>query len=411
LVHPTGNPNARNAARAFAEAGWLKEVVTTIHFEPSGLLGRVLRAADVGPARTVLQELGRREWHLPPGAKVSTHLRREVLRVALGRMSLPSRLGLRPQQLTDWVYRTLDAHVAREHLDGVGAVYAYEDGAATTFAVAKPRGITCIYELPIAFYRTSRAIQQEEARRFPAFSEALQAAHEPEWKLARKEAEVALSDIILVPSQFVRTSLVDAGVPPEKIHVIPFGSPVEYFQPAPRRDGVFRALFVGRVGPRKGVHYLLEAWAGLKLPDAELLLIGNDEFPEGSIAEHQGRYRHIPSVPHATLNDHYTSASVFVLPSLVEGLPLVLLEAMSCGIPIITTKNAGGLDLITDGVEGFVLDARDTEALKEKILWCYQNPQALAEMGRAARLRAEQLTWLRYRRTLINALKGTVETA
>jgi glycosyltransferase involved in cell wall biosynthesis len=116
-------------------------------------------------------------------------------------------------------------------------------------------------------------------------------------------------------------------------------------------------------------------------------------------------------VPHATLNDHYTSASVFVLPSLVEGLPLVLLEAMSCGIPIITTKNAGGLDLITDGVEGFVLDARDTEALKEKILWCYQNPQALAEMGRAARLRAEQLTWLRYRRTLINALKGTVETA
>jgi glycosyltransferase involved in cell wall biosynthesis len=162
---------------------------------------------------------------------------------------------------------------------------------------------------------------------------------------------------------------------------------------------------VGRVGPRKGVHYLLQAWQQLQLPDAELLLIGINEFPEGWLARSKQVFRYVPSVPHSRLNAYYSAASVLVFPSLVEGFGLVLLEAMACGIPVITTPNTAGPDILTDGVEGFIVPIRDVEALKEKLEWCYRHPQALAEMGQAARQKAEQLTWSQYRQKLASRVQ------
>jgi glycosyltransferase involved in cell wall biosynthesis len=176
---------------------------------------------------------------------------------------------------------SLDRHVAKHHLQDLDAVYAYEDGAATTFQVAKQQGIFCLYDLPIVFYLTSRNIQVEEAERFPELAPALDALQEPAWKLERKQQEIELADRIFVPSSFVQKSLLEAGIKQENISVIPFGAPIDYFHPQPKPDKLFRALFVGRVGPRKGVHYLLQAWQELSFPEAELLLVGMNEFPDG----------------------------------------------------------------------------------------------------------------------------------
>jgi glycosyltransferase involved in cell wall biosynthesis len=322
------------------------------------------------------------------------------MRMALVKTGFSRRFGLSYQGLSDWVYASLDDHVASHHLQGIDAIYAYEDGAAATFSVAKHLGIFCLYDLPIVFYPTSHKIQTEEAERFPELAPALDAIQEPAWKLERKQQEIQLADRIIVPSSFVQNSLLEAGVEPENISVIPFGAPIDYFHPQPKLDNLFRALFLGRVGPRKGVHYLLQAWQELSLPEAELLLVGINEFPEGWLEQCTKGIRHIPSLPHASLNRYYSSANVLVLPSLVEGLALVQLEAMACGIPVITTPNAGGSDIVTDGVEGFIIPIRDVEVLKEKLEWCYRHPDELAQMGRAARCKAEQLTWDLYRQRL-----------
>jgi glycosyltransferase involved in cell wall biosynthesis len=329
-----------------------------------------------------------------------THPWQEVMRLLLVKTGLYRRLGFSYQELVDRIYTSLDRHVAEHHLQGLDAVYAYEDGAATTFQAAKQQGIRCLYDLPIAFYRTSRTLLEQEAERFPDLASALQATQEPTWKLERKEQEIQLADRIFVPSSFVQNSLLEVGVKQENISVIPFGAPIDYFQPQPKEDPRFRALFVGRVGPRKGVHYLFQTWQELKLPESELVLVGINEFPQGWLDRYTENIRHISSLPHASLNQYYSSANVLVLPSLVEGLALVQLEAMACGIPLITTSNAGGSDIVTDGVEGFIVPIRDVEALKEKLEWCYQHPLELAEMGRAARRKAEQLTWERYRQKL-----------
>lgn len=401
LIHPTGNPNSRQAAIALSEAGLLQEVITTIAYDPAGSWSRYLNLLPKEIRNRLTHELERRTWVPPPGVLMRTHPWGEAMRLALVKTGLSRRFSLGYQGLVDLVYASLDRHVASHHLQGLDAVYAYEDGAATTFQAAKQQGILCLYDLPIVFYRTSREIQAQEAERFPDLAPALQAAQEPAWKLERKEQEIQLADHIFVPSSFVQNSLLEAGANLEHITIIPFGAPIDYFHPQPKIDNLFRALFVGRVGPRKGVHYLLQAWRELRLPDAELLLVGINEFPKGWLDQYTQGIRHVPSLPHASLNRYYSSANVLVLPSLVEGLALVQLEAMACGIPIITTPNSGGSDIVTDGVEGFIVPVRDVEALKEKLEWCDRYPQELAQMGRAARRKAEQLTWGLYRQRLV----------
>lgn len=405
LIHPTGNPNSQQAAIALSEIGLLQNVITTIAYHPNRANSPPFSLLPHPISTLVERELDRRTWTLPSNVPLHIYPWTETLRLALMRTGLYRRLGLVEQRLIDWVYASLDRHVAQHYLQNIDAIYAYEDGAATTFHTAKQQGIFCIYELPILFYRLSQAIQAEELQRFPELAFGLQATKEPTWKLARKEQEVQLADHIFAPSSIVKKSLLDFGVRTEKVSVIPYGTPVDYFHPQPKTDNCFRALFLGREGPRKGVHYLLQAWQELRLPQAELLLIGIKNIPQVWIEQYKDDFRYIPSVPHSSLNAYYSTASVFVFPSLVEGLALVLLEAMACGIPIITTYNSGGSDIITDGVEGFIVPIRDVEALKEKLEWCYRHPTQLAEMGRAARRKAEQLTWGLYRKKLSSIIQ------
>jgi len=403
LVHPIANPNSRQAALALWEANLLHEVVTTLAYSQNHWL-RHINLLPKHARNKVAAELGRRVWEAPVGFPIQTHPWQEIVRVALMRTGL-RRLNCSYLTLINWVCSSLDLHAAKHHLHGLDAVYAYEDGAVATFNAAKQQGILCLYELPILFHRMSRDIQAQEAERFPDLASALQVIHEPTWRTERKQQEVQLADHIFVASSITKKSLLDVGVESEKISVISYGAPIEYFHPQHKTDKLFRALFVGSISPRKGVHYLLQAWKELQLSDAELLLVGANGFPQDWLKRYEDIFRYVPSVPHASLNQYYSSASVLVFPSLVEGFGLVLLEAMACGIPVITTPNTAGPDILADGIEGFIVPIRDVEALKEKLEWCYSHPQELAQMGQAARQKAEQLTWGLYRQKLASRVQ------
>lgn len=406
LIHQINPSNAQNAALALAEANLLREVITPIAYDPKApVWQRYLNLLPKKLRSPIANELSRRTWVPLNDVPIQTYPWQEIIRIFLSRTRLAPRLGLSYSGLIDWVYVSLDRQVAKHHLQGLDAIYTYEDLAATTFEVAKQQGILCLYDLPIPFYQTTRNIMQEEAEHFPELATAIDSIHDPTWKIERKEREVQLADRIFVASSFTKKSLLEIGVEPEKVSVIPYGAPVDYFQPQPKADDCFRALFVGRVSPRKGVHYLLQAWQELRLHNAELLLVGSNLLPVGWLEQYKDICRHVTSTPHFLLNHYYSSASVFVFPSLVEGFGLVLLEAMSCGIPVITTPNTAGPDILTDGVEGFIIPIRDVEALKEKLEWCYSHPQELAEMGRAARRKAEKLNWGLYRQKLANQIQ------
>jgi len=107
----------------------------------------------------------------------------------------------------DSVYRNLDHHVARRIITrrstkDYTAVYGYEDGALESFQAAKERGLTCIYDLPIAYWETSRRLMKEEAIRLPEWAITLAGGiRDSAEKLERKTQELELADIVVTPGE------------------------------------------------------------------------------------------------------------------------------------------------------------------------------------------------------------------
>jgi glycosyltransferase involved in cell wall biosynthesis len=91
----------------------------------------------------------------------------------------------------------------------------------------------------------------------------------------------------------------------------------------------------------------------------------------------------------------YRSADVFVFQTLIEGMPLVVLEAMACGLPVIVTAN-GPAGIVRDGIDGFIIPERDEEALCDRLEHLYRRPELRVEMGRQAARRAAEFGWNAY---------------
>lgn len=210
--------------------------------------------------------------------------------------------------------------------------------------------------------------------------------------------EMALADFVLAPSQVVRDSFVKRGFEPARTAVIPYGVDLNRFKPvcsARKSDRTFRVICVAQVSLRKGQLYLLEAWKKLRLRNAELLLIGAISYEMSAVLRrYDGIFRHIPFVPNHKLKTEYTRSSVFVLPSVEDGFGYVIGEAMACGLPVVTTVNAGGADIVSQARDGFVIPIRSPEALAEALDLLYQKEELREEMSRAALAKAKtELGW------------------
>ena len=130
---------------------------------------------------------------------------------------------------------------------------------------------------------------------------------------------------------------------------------------------------------------LLRAWDKLRLPGAELVLVG----PLGRegrrvLRGHAGRFIHHSRIANDALRSLLVRASVFVLPSVEDGCPQAPVEAMACGVPIIVTENVGTADIVTDGHDGFVVPAFDVDALAARLETLYRHHDRRLAMGEQA---------------------------
>jgi glycosyltransferase involved in cell wall biosynthesis len=133
-------------------------------------------------------------------------------------------------------------------------------------SAARRLGLITVLDVTASFEFSARATSEE-------------GGDPPSEELVRRiKGERALADFLLVPSKFVETCLVENGVDPRKIVRIPYGVDPSTFAPGePDQQRPFTALFAGQLGLRKGLKYLLEAWASLRLPNAELVLVGQPD--------------------------------------------------------------------------------------------------------------------------------------
>jgi glycosyltransferase involved in cell wall biosynthesis len=204
------------------------------------------------------------------------------------------------------------------------------------------------------------------------------------------------ADRIAIPSLYVKRTFIEQGISEQKLIHVPYGTSLKEFYRVPKEDKLFRVIHCGGLSLRKGVQYLLQAFFELNLPDAELWLVGTAE-PE--ILPFLNKYQSDRIIFKGKQSQNqlywfYSQCSVFCLASIEEGLAMVQPQAMACGLPVIHTTNTGGKDIVREGLDGFCIPIRSVEALKEKILFFYDNPDRLVEMSSNALARAkDSLSW------------------
>ena len=414
--HPIGNRNAHQAALALHEAGWLAELWTSFHWTPGGPAERFL-------PRGLVRLLGRRTFPAAVRGRVRTDPWREIGRMLAPRLPGGGWLGrheIGPCSV-DAVFRAMDRRVARRVRtlarrpragESLRAVYAYEDGAAATFREARRQGLRCFYDLPIGYWRAGQAIFDEEAEREPAWAATLTGRSDSPAKLARKDEELLGADAVFVASTFTRQTLGSAPGLRASVHVVPYGAPAVGPEPpaAGRAPGPLRVLFVGSLGQRKGLSYLLEAVRRLGGRHVELTLLGQKTVAGCRALDDATRaHRWIPTLPHGEVLAEMARQDVLVFPSLFEGFGLVILEAMSRGLPVIATAHTAGPDVIEDGADGFLVPIRSADAIVEPLETLLSRPDLLVHLKHAARRKAAALDWETHRRRLADALLQELE--
>lgn len=401
VSHPTGNANVRAIANGFKRAGMLEKFVTCIaYFEDSLLL------------KTNLKNAERRRFDGVEKADVITYPWKEAGRLLSMQFGLDFLTASESSifNITN-VYQSLDKFLSRKlaSFKNADAVYSYEDGAYSTFNAAKQRGLTCIYDLPIAYWQKTRMLLLEEAVRYPQWKGTLSGGiSDSQEKLQRKTSELELADVVTVPSMFVASSLPE-WAKDKKVIISPFGTPAapEHFIARPTTaNRPLRVLFAGSMSQRKGLADLFEAIKLLNTKAVELVVLGS---PVEDISFYKKAFPGLiyePPRPHAAVLELMETCDIFCLPSIIEGRALVMQEAMSRHLPVIITKNTGGEDLIKEGETGFLVPTGQPEIIAERISWFLENRQQIKDMGDAAAAHAATYTWQQYSNIIIQELKA-----
>lgn len=324
-----------------------------------------------------------------PTKKATAHVMKEVLQRVWERLPPIAKRAWNPQYFFHGVFDRASARSLRnaDLLVAQPSLYRH------TMREAKRRGMKVVVENGSAHSRVATRLVREEYERFgvdpPPFILSHPKALEDDYRAYEE------MDYISVPSLFVKRSFIEEGIPERKLIHVPYGADLREFYPAPKQDDTFRIIYAGGIVLPKGVQYLLRAFTELALPKSELLLVGSlGDDMKSILKKYDGSFKWIGHVPQNELRSHYSQSSVFAMASVQEGLALVQLQAMACGLPVVATTNTGAEDIVRDGKDGFIVPIRDIEALKEKILYLYEHPEEREQMGRSAREHvASGFTW------------------
>jgi glycosyltransferase involved in cell wall biosynthesis len=208
------------------------------------------------------------------------------------------------------------------------------------------------------------------------------------------------------------------GVPSKRVRVVYNGVDTDAFKPSPNREALREklgwegrqvALYVGQISPRKGLTYLIESAKIVceKLPEVLFALAGGvPSYQESStfkyfeklrgMADRYGLSKNViflGAIPNSQLPEYHTASDLFVFPSLYEGAPKAVLEAMSCGKPVVATM-VGGIRTLVSSSEGRVVRPSDPKALADAILSVLSDKESLKKMGISAREKiCRDFTW------------------
>jgi glycosyltransferase involved in cell wall biosynthesis len=384
-----------------ANAGLLDTFFTDVHLGNKAWLYRLVNSIPQDSRPKMIRQLcGLTAAGIPPERIVSFdvfglwYLMRRREQMSFGDVT----------ELYAKVNRLFGDRVVRRGLGNSNAVWGFNGAALEIFKHAREKGITCILEQTIAPRTIEREFLLEEAGRWPEWQPGLDIDLSAGLDLLaeREEAEWELADRIICGSDFVLEGLKARGVPMRKCSVVPYGVEMDHLQPVPTVTSGknLNVLFVGEIGLRKGVPYLLEALRAIDSPESvHAKLVGPVAIDRNCLARYDRWCEVVGPVPRSLMSELYDWADILVLPSICEGSATVTYEAMARSIPVITTPNSGSL--VRDGVEGFIVPIRDHRAIQEKVELLRDDRGLWLSMANAATERAREASLEAYGKRLL----------
>lgn len=256
------------------------------------------------------------------------------------------------------VFRKLKS---REHIDVINAQNAFPEGVAAVW-------LGKMLDLPVVISALGSDINE---------------AHQDRLRLRMTVNALQQARQVTAVSRRLKQKIIDMGIEPGRVHYIPNGVDAELFNPAERSacrkelgidDRKKVLLFVGKFRPVKGIEYLLDALRILKgrnKLDFDTLLVGSGPLePKYRLAiESWGLNDHVVFAGnrrHEEIGTWMGAADLFCLPSLKEGMPNVVLEALACGCPVVASNVGGIPDMIKSGT-GILVPAADSSALADAL--------------------------------------------
>jgi glycosyltransferase involved in cell wall biosynthesis len=253
------------------------------------------------------------------------------------------------------------------------------------------------YHLPIVYWRRLKTILEEERDLQPEWASTIAALQDSPSKSERKDAELEAADCVIVNSQFVAESLAMVPKLEARVELIPYGAPHPSQSPLHRRgpSDPLRILYAGQLRQHKGISYLFEALGRLTIPYKLSLAGPLPTLPCTELERELAKPHHqwLGVLPHTELLEVMNHHHVLVFPSLAEGFGLVVTEALASGLPVIATSHTCAPEVINEGVEGFVISIRDSDAIRQNLTHLYENEDRRYTMAEAARRKATEASW------------------
>jgi hypothetical protein len=299
------------------------------------------------------------------------------------------RSGPTPAQQSDeycrfgrWMATRVRNHLENVEMDPeLDFFFGFDTNCLETLELMRERGVLAIVD-QVDPGTVEEEMVIEEAERWPGWQR-VPGRTSQDYR-DRRKAEWELADLVLVNSRWSADALVRQGVPRKKIIIVPLAIDLshEHFRSPTKPDGNLKVLWLGSVILRKGIQYLVEAARLLKNQNIEFLLAGPIGVSEQAVKSFPDNIKILGRVTRDQLGAIYRQAHVFVLPTISDGFAVTQLEAMAHGLPVITTPNCG--EVVTDGVDGFIVPARDSQALAEALARLNDDRGLLAAMSSSA---------------------------
>lgn len=307
-----------------------------------------------------------------------------------------------------WAASELAQQIIHENRLGDSILYTFDRAGLELMQHAKAEGGLCVMEQTVAPFRVLRRLMREEQLRYPGWEAAPDNDPDVSWFAEREEQEWALADLIICGSDFVRAGIEACGGPVDRCRVVPYGvdrRQTKVMRPKktdPNRP--LRVLTVGEVGLRKGAPYVLEAAKRMQ-GKVQFRMVGAVSLSPNARDLLMTHVELTGQVPRTEVLEHFQWADVFLLPSLIEGSAGAIYEAMSMGLPIICTPNAGSV--VRDGHNGFIVPIRDADAICDALAVLSADRNRLLELATNAMDSDQDYNFTSYQERLLKCLAET----